>query len=44
MPGVPTKFASLKPDTGGFAAHVLAPEVLAQNSERWMGILKDLFQ
>ena len=44
MPGVLTKFASLKPDTGGFAAQVLAPEVLAQNSERWMGILKDLFQ
>ena len=44
MPGVPAKFATLKPDAGGFAAHVLAPEVLAQNSERWMGILKDLFQ
>jgi ABC-type Fe3+ transport system substrate-binding protein len=42
MPGVPAKFASLKPDA--FAAQVLAPEVLAQNSERWMAILKDLFQ
>jgi ABC-type Fe3+ transport system substrate-binding protein len=44
MPGVPAKFASLKPDAGGFSAQVLPPEMLAQNSERWMGILKDLFQ
>jgi hypothetical protein len=43
MPSVPAKFASLKPDAGGFSAQVLPPEMLAQNSERWMGILKDLF-
>src|ERR1700752_4909510 len=29
MPGVLTKFAALKPDTGGFSASILPPEILA---------------
>jgi ABC-type Fe3+ transport system substrate-binding protein len=44
MPGVGATFASLKPQTGGFSARVLPPEMLAENSERWMAILKGLFQ
>jgi ABC-type Fe3+ transport system substrate-binding protein len=44
MPGIPAKVASLKPDAGGFSATILPPEMLAQKSERWMAILKDLFQ
>jgi ABC-type Fe3+ transport system substrate-binding protein len=44
MPGIPAKVAALKPDTGGFAADILPPEVLAQNSDRWMTISQRLFQ
>ncbi len=44
MPGVAAKVPSLKPDAGGFTADVLPPEVLAQNTDRWMTIFKELFQ
>jgi len=44
MPGIAAKVPSLKPEAGGFVADVLPPEVLAQNTERWMTILKELFQ
>jgi ABC-type Fe3+ transport system substrate-binding protein len=44
MPGIPAKVAALKPDTGGFAADVLPPELLAQNTDRWMTIAQQLFQ
>jgi ABC-type Fe3+ transport system substrate-binding protein len=44
LPSVPAKVASLKPDAGRFTADFLPPEVLAQNSERWIGIFKELFQ
>jgi iron(III) transport system substrate-binding protein len=44
MPGIAAKVPSLKPDAGGFAADILPPEVLAQNTDRWMTILKELFQ
>jgi ABC-type Fe3+ transport system substrate-binding protein len=44
MPGIPAKVAALKPDTGGFVADVLPPEVLAQNTDRWMTISQQLFQ
>ena len=44
MPGIAAKVASLKPDAGGFAADILPPEVLAQNTDRWMTIFKELFR
>jgi iron(III) transport system substrate-binding protein len=44
MPGIAAKVPSLKPDAGGFAADVLPPEILAQNTDRWMSIFKELFQ
>jgi iron(III) transport system substrate-binding protein len=44
MPGIAAKVPSLKPDGGGFAADILPPEVLAQNTERWMTIFKELFR
>jgi iron(III) transport system substrate-binding protein len=44
MPGIAAKVPSLKPDAGGFVADVLPPEVLAQNTDRWMTIFKELFQ
>jgi ABC-type Fe3+ transport system substrate-binding protein len=44
IPGVAAKVPSLKPDAGGFTADVLPPEVLAQNTDRWMTIFKELFQ
>ena len=44
MPGIAAKVPSLKPDAGGFAADILPPEALAQNTERWMTIFKELFR
>jgi ABC-type Fe3+ transport system substrate-binding protein len=44
MPGIAAKVPALKPDAGGFAADILPPEVLAQNADRWMNIVKELFQ
>jgi len=44
MPGIAAKVPSLKPDGGGFAADILPPEVLAQNTDHWMTIFKDLFR
>ena len=44
MPGIAAKVPSLKPDAGGFAADILPPEVLAQNTDRWMTIFKELFR
>ncbi len=44
MPSVAAKVPSLKPDVGGFTADILPPEVLAQNTDRWMNIVKELFQ
>jgi hypothetical protein len=44
MPGIAAKVPSLKPDGGGFAADILPPEVLAQNTDRWMTIFKELFR
>jgi iron(III) transport system substrate-binding protein len=44
MPGIAAKVASLKPDAGGFTADVLPPELLAQNTDRWMSIYRQLFQ
>jgi ABC-type Fe3+ transport system substrate-binding protein len=44
MPGTAAKVASLKPDAGGFAADILPPEVLAQHTDRWMTIFKELYR
>jgi ABC-type Fe3+ transport system substrate-binding protein len=44
MPGIAAKVPALKPDAGGFAADILPPEILAQNTDRWMNIVKELFQ
>jgi len=44
LPSVPAKVPLLKPDAGGFTADFLPPEILAQKSEQWAAILKDLFQ
>jgi ABC-type Fe3+ transport system substrate-binding protein len=44
MPGISAKVAALKPDTGGFAADVLPPELLAQNTDRGMTIAQQVFQ
>jgi ABC-type Fe3+ transport system substrate-binding protein len=44
MPGIAAKVPSLKPDAGGFDVDILPPEVLAQNTDRWMTIFKELFR
>jgi iron(III) transport system substrate-binding protein len=43
MPSVPAKTPSLKPEGGGFKALFMSPQVMADNSEKWTRLRKDLF-
>jgi ABC-type Fe3+ transport system substrate-binding protein len=42
-PKVPARTPSLKPEGGGFKAMFMPPGLMAENSERWSKLRKDLF-
>ncbi len=44
LPTVPAKTPSLKPEGGNFKANFVTPDFLADNTEKWMGLRKDLFE
>jgi iron(III) transport system substrate-binding protein len=43
MPSVAAKMPELKPESGGFKANMLPPEIVTQNLEHWTAVKKELF-
>ena len=43
MPGVPAAFPEVKPEVAGFKPVVLSQDLLARETDRWVGIYRSLF-
>lgn len=44
LASVPAKTPSLKPEGGNFKANFVTPDFLAENTEKWMALRKELFE